>query len=477
MYFKEAIYCNKKTKIICTIGPSSRDKKILRRLTISGMNCARLNLSHGNYKDHAVVIKNIREIEKQLTIPIGIILDLQGPRIRIGELTSPMYLEKGKEVILTTEDKKTKDKITITYNNLHNDIKVGEEIFLCEGRIKLRVSKVIERDVYCRVKRGGIVLSHKSVNLPFTALSIPSLTEKDENDLQFGIKSGVDFIAASFVRSSHDIITIREKLRQKNAHIHIIAKIEKPEAIVDIDAIIEYSDAIMIARGDLGVELPLSQVPIIQKNIIKKCIKAGKPVIVATQMLESMVENAFPTRAEAADVANALMDGTSAVMLSEETAVGKNPVEAVMVMSKILIEVESTISLKKNGKHGNSNGYVIDSAIAHASVTMAEDMKVKAIVPFTLKGRTVMLISKFRPKPLIVALTPSSTTYHKMTLYWNVFPVLTYEAKNLEDMFAMAEKEIKNMSIIRSGEVFVIVAGIPVGVPGITNLIKLRQLN
>lgn len=470
---------HKKTKIVCTIGPACREIGVLRRIAKAGMNLARLNFSHGDYSEHLTSYNNVRSIAKELDIPIGIIQDLQGPKIRLGIIPDGQRLLKtGEQIVLTTEKGTSPDEIVITYPQFSEDVKIGEKILLCDGAIRMEVLKKKNKKVLCKVLNGGVISSHKGVNFPQTNFSAPSVTKKDLNDLSFGIKLGVDYVAVSFVRSHKDILRVKEEIKKHGKMIPVIAKIEKPEAVKNIDQIIESSDAIMVARGDMGAELPVAEVPIIQKEIIKKCNLVGKPVITATQMLETMIENPFPTRAEVSDVANAVLDGSCAVMLSGETAVGKYPVKVVQMMAKVLIETENNIDFQKvDRKKIASYTFSGVDAIAHASVTVAEDMKVKAIVPFTISGSSALLISKYRPTAPILGLTPDENTYNKMTLYWNVYPRLTENVLTTEEMIKTAEKQVEILKLAKKNELIVIVAGIPINVPGITNLIKLDEIN
>jgi pyruvate kinase len=468
----------KKTKIICTIGPATRDVSTLKRMVRAGMNLARLNFSHGSYNEHEAAFNNIRAASNKLKVPVGIIQDLQGPKMRLGIIPGgERRLKQGQEVIFTTDEKTTSDEIFIAYPQFHKDVKEKQKFFLCDGAIKMEILQKKGKRVFCKVITGGVISSHKGVNLPETNISAPSVTEKDIEDLNFGIKLGVDYIAISFVRKYEDVLKVKEQIERKGKTIPVIAKIEKPEAVRNIDAIIDASDAIMVARGDMGIELPLAEVPVIQKDIISKCNLLGKPVITATQMLETMILNPFPTRAEVSDVANAVLDGTSAVMLSGETAVGKYPVKVVQTMAQTLVETEKAIDYKnidrKKIASCTSSGA---DAIAHAAVTVAEDMNVGVVVPFTLSGSTAMMLSKYRPQAPILALTPDTGICNRMTLLWNVFPSLAENALNTEDMIETAEKQVKAYDLAKMDGLIVIVAGIPISTPGITNLIKLHMI-
>ncbi|MFC1667871.1 pyruvate kinase [Chlamydiota bacterium] len=467
----------KKTKIICTIGPASRKKAIITDLVRKGMDCARLNFSHGSHSDHETAIKYIREVEKECNVPIAVIQDLQGPKIRIGDIKEDLLLQKGQEVIFCTSTTVRSNEIPITYEDFYKDIEIGEKIFISDGLIKVEVIQKKGTRVWGRVLSGGVVSTHKGVNLPETAISQEIVTEKDLEDISFGVRIGVDYIAISFVQRAEDIHRVRKEVLKKGKAIPIIAKIERPEAVSNIDAIIELSDGIMVARGDLGVELSVSEVPLIQKEIIKKCNLAGKPVIIATQMLESMIISPFPTRAEVSDVANAVLDGSSCVMLSGETAIGKYPIKVVELMAKILEKTEETIDYNLvDRKKISSVNFNDADAIAHAAVTVSEDIPNGIIVPFTLSGSTALLLSKYRPKAQIVALTPQLDTYRKMVLYLNVFPVFTENVSSTDQMITVVENVLKKLRLVRKNTKAIMVAGIPLKEKGITNLIKLHTV-
>ena len=468
----------KKTKIVCTIGPASHDRSVLRRMVKAGMNCARLNFSHGTHDDHAKVFLTVRAVGKELGVSIAIIQDLQGPKIRLGVIEEgERLLKKGQEIVFSTEEKAEQGHILVTYPQFHNDVNPGEKVFLCDGAITLEVLRKKGKQVTCKVINPGIISSHKGLNLPETTISAPSVTEKDLDDLDFGLKLGVDYVAISFVRKPDDVLVVKDKIRKAGKNIPVIAKIEKPEAVKNINGILAVADAIMVARGDLGVEVPIAEVPGIQKEIIKKCDLIGKPVITATQMLESMINNPFPTRAEVTDVANAVLDGTSAVMLSGETAVGKYPVKVVGMMAKILVEAEKTINYQGIDRRKIAAlDFSEADAIAHAAVTVADDMKAKALVPFTISGSTAMLISKYRPKTPVIPLTPDIDAYYRMALYWNVYPYLTNEETSTDAMIETANKKVKELNLARQNDILVLVAGVPIKTPGITNLLKVHQV-
>ncbi len=471
----------RRTKIVCTIGPVSNSYRSIKKLIKEGMDVARLNFSHGTYEEHSLVIENIKRAFLEIGKPIGILQDLSGPKIRTGLIqNSPVFLKEGSSFTLTTRDISGNEKeVSITYPLLPQKVKKGEIILLADGSLELRVEKITSTDIRCRVIKGGELTSHKGINLPESSLEIPSLTPKDKEDILFGIEKKVDFIAISFVRKAEDILKVRNILKEKKAEdISLIAKIEKPEAVNEIDSIIEVADGVMIARGDLGVEIPLQKVPIVQKEIIKKCNLKGKPVITATQMLESMVDNPRPTRAEVTDIANAIFDGTDAIMLSEETAIGNYPIEAVKMMNKIAIETEKALNYKKIlEERALSVKPTIPDAISHATCQIAQDLKAAAIVTFTFSGSTARMVARYRPCVPIIARSPKKSTVKKLTLCWGVYPHESKEIKNTDDMIQKAKNTALKTGLVRRGEKIVITAGIPFGIAGTTNLIKVEVVD
>jgi pyruvate kinase len=438
------------------------------------MDVARLNFSHGEQTDHKKRIRLIRQEAARAGKQIAIIQDLQGPKIRVGVMQNDaVTLKRGDRVTLTTRNiTGTADTIPITYSRLAKDLRAGETILLDDGRLELTVIKKEASALRCKVIRGGVLKSHKGINLPGTRLSLPSLSDKDKEDIIFGIKQGVDFVALSFVRSATDIERARRFIRTLGADTPIIAKIEKPEALQNLDEIISAADGVMVARGDLGVELSPEQVPLLQKRIISACNKAEKPVITATQMLESMIETPQPTRAEASDVANAILDGTDCVMLSGETAVGKYPVHAVEVMARIAVEVETSLTPVPPDRHISGVG----ESVAHAACRAAEEQRAEAIVAFTQSGTTALLVSKHRPTVPIISATPFEKIARKISLYWGVTPIILTTKRTTDDMIATVEHAMLKRKLVRPKDLIVITAGVPIGVAGSTNMMKIHRV-
>jgi pyruvate kinase len=468
----------RKTKIVCTIGPASRSYEVIEKLIKMGMNVARLNFSHGSYKEHLQVIENIRQASLKIGQPIAILQDLGGPKIRIGKIIKePIFLKEGSSFILTNRKVPgDEQEVSLTFPSLPQKVKKGDCIFLADGTLELKVKDFNSTDIICRVVRGGKLTSHQGVNIPNISIDIPSLTEKDYQDILFGIKNKVDFIGLSFIRRAEDVLKVRKILKENKAEeISLIAKIEKKEAVDNLKEIIEASDGIMVARGDLGVEIPLENVPLVQKNIIKKCNFVGKPVITATQMLMSMMSNPRPSRAEVTDVANAILDGTDAIMLSEETAVGNYPLEAVETMNKIALRIEKAIDYEKIlSERSISVKPTNADAISHATCQVALDLKVKAIVTFTFSGSTARMVSRYRPPVPIIAASTQDSTVKKLTLSWGVYPFKTEELADTDDMITRSRKVALETGLVRPGEKIVITAGIPFRVPGSTNLLKVE---
>jgi len=468
----------RKTKIVCTIGPASRSYEVIEKLIKMGMNVARLNFSHGSYKEHLQVIENIRQASLKIGQPIAILQDLGGPKIRIGKIIKePIFLKEGSSFILTNRKVPgDEQEVSLTFPSLPQKVKKGDCIFLADGTLELKVKDFNSTDIICRVVRGGKLTSHQGVNIPNISIDIPSLTEKDYQDILFGIKNKVDFIGLSFIRRAEDVLKVRKILKENKAEeISLIAKIEKKEAVDNLKEIIEASDGIMVARGDLGVEIPLENVPLVQKNIIKKCNFIGKPVITATQMLMSMMSNPRPSRAEVTDVANAILDGTDAIMLSEETAVGNYPLEAVETMNKIALRIEKAIDYEKIlSERSISVKPTNADAISHATCQVALDLKVKAIVTFTFSGSTARMVSRYRPPVPIIAASTQDSTVKKLTLSWGVYPFKTEELADTDDMITRSRKVALETGLVRPGEKIVITAGIPFRVPGSTNLLKVE---
>ncbi len=464
---------NKRTKIIATIGPATSSPSMISRLIRAGMDAARLNFSHGERRDHIERIRLIRREAKKAGRHIAIIQDLQGPKLRVGAMRDDgAVLRRGETLTITTRKAiGTADRISVTYPRLTKDLKPGDTVLFDDGRLEARVLRRIPSGLRCKVVRGGLLRSHKGVNLPGAALSLPSLSAKDREDLRFGVRSAVDYVALSFVRTAGDVEAARAFLRRAGADIPIIAKIEKPEAIRNLDAIIAAADGIMIARGDLGVEMSPEQVPLLQKRIIRACNDAEKPVITATQMLESMIENPQPTRAESSDVANAILDGTDCVMLSGETAVGKFPVQAVSVMARIAGQAETSLAPLPPDRHIAGVG----ESVAHAACRAAAELNARALVTFTQSGSTALLVSKHRPSAEIFAPTPFGRIARKVALYWGVLPLILRTRQTTDDMIRGVEAELLASRLVRRGDRIVITAGLPIGVAGSTNMIKVHQ--
>lgn len=463
----------RKTKIVCTIGPASESSQIIRVLIKSGMDVARLNFSHGNHKWHSQKIKETRRIARELKKPVAILQDIAGPKIRIGLIKEGMVELKPQSTFILTNQQilGNEREVSVTYRFLPRVVKPGDTILLADGTLELRVLDTNEKDIRCHVVVGGLLSSYKGINLPTQSIKLPSLTNKDKIDLLFGIKQGVDLVALSFVRKVRDIKTVKDIIQRNGASIPVIAKIEKHEALECIDDIIKVVDGIMVARGDLGVETPLERVPLVQKMLIKKANEAAKPVITATQMLRSMVENIRPTRAETTDVVNAIHDGTDALMLSEETASGKFPVEAVQMMAKIAEVAEESFPFGKFlDKHLIQDNH--PRAISQAACYLAQRINAKAIITPTESGATARFVSGFRPSQPIVALSPRPSTVKRLAICWGVSPFLVREFKDTDDAFKKSIDVAKRSGIVSKGNTVVITGGMPAGIPGNTNLIK-----
>ncbi|MFW6238302.1 MAG: pyruvate kinase, partial [Halanaerobiales bacterium] len=467
-----------KTKIVATLGPASRDKQTIRQLIEAGMDVARLNFSHGNHQEHKQKIDRVKEVEGELGKPIGIMLDTQGPEIRTGELEEDeVILNEGEKLLLVPgKFKGTAEKIPINYDTIADFVEPGCPILLDDGLIELRVEEVKGKQIECLIINGGPLAEKKSINIPGVCVDLPGVTEKDEQDIRFGIKNGIHFIAASFVRKAENVIEIRKLLEEEWAEgIKIIAKIENEEAVNNINEIIEVSDGIMIARGDLGVETPPEKVPVIQKMIIEKCNEAAIPVITATQMLNSMIENPRPTRAESSDVANAIYDGTDATMLSGETAVGKHPVKAVETMDQIAREVEKSPSYRKAiRERGSDVSETVTEAISYASHRTAMDLDAEAIITATGSGYTARMVSKYRALLPVIAVTPNEMVQHTLTLLWGVSPLLVCQSTSTDEMVDNAVSVAMESGLVQDGDLVTVTAGVPVGIPGTTNMIRVE---
>lgn len=471
----------RKTKIVCTIGPATDDDKVLREMMLAGMNVARFNFSHGDYEIHKRRFEQVVRLRDELGIPVATMLDTRGPEIRLGKFVDdkPVEIFDGDTFTLTTEDIPcTAERASITFKGLPADVSVGTRILINDGVIELKAEKITASDIVCKVISGGTLSNNKGVNVPGVELSMPYLSERDMNDLEFGSKMGYDFIAASFVRSSADINYLKKFTKSLGwGTPRIIAKIENMDGVNNIDEIIEAADGIMVARGDMGVEIPFEQIPAIQKEIIEKGYLAGKQVITATQMLESMITNPRPTRAEITDVANAIYDGTSAIMLSGETAAGKHPVEAVRTMALIAETTENAINyIGRLSKRPISTVKNRTNAISHAAVTTAHDIEAKAVITVTKSGSTARNLSKFRPACMIIGCTPNETVLRQMSMSWGVYPVFMDEKENTDELFDCAVKAAESAGYISKGDVVVLTAGIPLGVAGTTNMIKVDEV-
>lgn len=470
---------SKKTKIVCTLGPASDKEEVLRELIINGLNVCRFNFSHGSHEEHKGRMDIVKKIREELDEPIAILLDTKGPEIRTGSFELPeVLLKEGKDFIITMKDViGTEEICTVSYKGLANDVKSGDVILIDDGLVALRVKQVLEDDIYCVVENSGVVKNHKGVNVPGVKINLPALTDKDISDIKFGIEQGIDFIAASFVRKAEDVLAIRRILKENNGeHIEIISKIENQEGIDNIDSIIEVSDGIMVARGDLGVEIPTEEVPIAQKMMIEKCNKVGKPVITATQMLDSMMRNPRPTRAEVTDVANAIYDGTDAIMLSGETAAGKYPIEAVKTMASIAKRTEETLDYKNKARSKSIDEFTITNAISMSTCTTALNIDATAIITFTTTGNTAKMVSRFRPSCPIIATTDNEAVMRRLALCWGVYPVKTINVDNIDEMIEQSIEAVKSRNYIKNDDLVVITAGAPIGVEGTTNLIKVHLI-
>ncbi|MBU1146180.1 pyruvate kinase [Patescibacteria group bacterium] len=474
----------KRTKIVCTIGPVSEKPSILKKMIKAGMNVARLNFSHGTHAWHGKVIKIIRKISEEIGQPIGIIADLQGPRIRVGELPEAgVKLIPKNKITLTTGREKNKEKIPVTYENLHKDLSSGDRILLDEGLLELKVLKISGRDILCEVSVGGVLTSHKGINLPDSSVSIPPLTEKDKEDLKLAIQEGVDWVALSFVSRASEIYDLRYLIRalekklkiSKGPPIRIIAKIEKHEAVKNLGEILEAVDGIMIARGDLGIETPPEDVPLWQKKIIDKCLAAAKPVIVATQMLDSMIRKPRPTRAEVSDVANAVIDHTDAVMLSGETASGLYPVESVEMMAKIIRETEKS-TYDDLVMAGIVKNIKIDDAVSQVAKILSNTVEAKAILAASLSGYAGRIVARYRPELPILVTSDSTRVQRQLTLSWGVVPFVLPSCRSVEELVDRSIGYIKKNKFMVSGDKIIILAGEPVGRSGNINLIEIKEI-
>ena len=469
----------RKTKIVCTLGPSSNDKETIMKMAEAGMNVARFNFSHGDHAEQKARMDLVKEVEKDFGKPLGIMLDTKGPEIRTGVLKDDkVKLSAGEEIILTTDEiEGDKDRVSVTYKKLNEDLKEGSVILIDDGLIELNVKQIEGNDIYCEIINGGELGSRKGVNLPGVKVQLPALTDKDRKDILLGIEEEVHFIAASFVRKAADVLEIRRLLEENGAEdINIIPKIENEEGVENIDEIIEVSDGIMVARGDLGVEIPTEKVPVIQKVIIEKCNEAAIPVITATQMLDSMIRNPRPTRAEASDVANAIVDGTDAIMLSGESAAGKYPVQSVETMARIAVEMENSAAFKDKMSKRKPSSKSTTESISFAACETAINLDADALLTATGSGLTARVVSKFRPFIKIIAATPSKKVQHFLTLSWGVYPLISEFKSSTDEMIDTAIDVALEHGLIKLGDLITITAGAPTGMPGTTNLIKVEVI-
>ena len=469
----------RKTKIICTLGPSTDKDGVLRELVANGMNVARFNFSHGSHEEHKGRLDNLKAIRAELGKPVAALLDTKGPEIRLKEFKNGVeMLEAGQTFTLTTREVEgTKEICSITYKDLPQDVHEGGTIMLDDGLIKLRVTNVTDTDITCEVLNSGKIKTKKGVNVPGVHLSMPYLSQRDRDDIIFGVQQGFDFIAASFVRTAQDVYDIRNLLNEYDSNIRIIAKIENREGVNNIDSILAAADAVMVARGDLGVEIDFTELPGIQKSVIDRSFSFGKPIVTATQMLDSMMVNPRPTRAEISDVANAIYDGTSAIMLSGETAAGAYPVEAHKTMSAIAERTENEVHYRDNRLVDASNGQIsVSDATAHAACLTAKDVNASAIVTVSESGNTARLLSKYRPAQPIIACVMNEQVQRQLAISWGITPLMMALAHSTDELIEMSTNLAKENGYLHDGELAVVTAGVPVGVSGTTNMIKIHMI-
>lgn len=468
----------RKTKIICTLGPATKEDDVVRELILSGMNVARLNFSHGTHEEHKIQFDRVARLRTELGLPIAILLDTKGPEIRLGLIKGDKFeIHKGDRITLTTEDVLgTKDLLPISYKDLPKDITDGDKILIDDGLIALDVISHTDTEIVCNILNSGMISNRKGVNVPGVELSMPYLSAQDVLDIEFGVATGFDFIAASFVRTAEDVESVRAILsRCKNDTIKIVSKIENAQGVANIDEILRVTDGVMVARGDMGVEIAFEEIPVLQKMLIKKAYNAGKQVITATQMLDSMMKNPRPTRAETTDVANAIYDGTSAIMLSGETAAGLYPVEAVRTMALIAERAERDIDYERRFRSRDVYDIPnVTNAISHATVTTAIDLHAKAILTVTKNGQTARMISKYRPNCPIIGCSPNPTAVRQLSLSWGVIPLLVNEMHTTDELFEHAIDRAVEHNILADGDLVVITAGVPLGISGTTNLMKVH---
>ena len=469
---------NRKTKIVCTLGPAVDDENILRQMILEGMNIARFNMSHGSHEEHGERLAMLKRLREDLNMPVAALLDTKGPEIRLGDFEQKqVVLKQGQLFTLTTSEiLGNKESAYITYSGLPYDVTPGNRILIDDGLVEMEVESVVGEEIRCLVKNTGVISARKGVNVPGAALSLPFINEKDYNDLRFAVEQGFDFVAASFTRTYEDMRELKHILKELGGEkIKVIAKIENSQGVENLDEILSIADGVMVARGDMGVEIPLEEVPVIQKEIIKKVYGVGKQVITATQMLDSMMQYPRPTRAEANDVANAVYDGTSAIMLSGETASGKYPLECVRTMVRIAGRTEQDIDYRKRFLQNKLPTLgSITNAISKATVNAAMELDAKAIVTVTESGRTAYMISRYRPFCPVIACTSKEQTYRQLSLSWGIIPLLIEEKEALDELFEEAIKAVEKASYASEGDVIVLTAGVPIGTSGTTNLLKVH---
>ena len=468
----------RKTKIVCTLGPATDREGVLREMMRAGMNVARFNFSHGTHPEHQARLEVLKALREELNLPVAAMLDTKGPEIRLKSFANgSVALSTGQEFTLTTEDiVGDETRCAITYAELPSDVKEGDTILLDDGLVRLTVLETDSSNIRCRVENDGTMKNNKGVNVPNVRLSMPYMSQRDRDDILFGVEQGFDYIAASFVRTAADVREIRQLLDKHHSNIRIIAKIENQEGVSNLADILAVADGIMVARGDMGVEIDVTEIPIIQKDMIAKCVACGKPVITATQMLDSMIENPRPTRAEITDVANAIYDGTSAIMLSGETAAGKYPVEAVRTMDAIALRTEANIECDMPVRKAKQTKLSITAATAHAACTTAMDIGADAILSVSQRGVTAQMVSRFRPSTTVVALLLDPQVQRQMALYWGVEPITMPFASSTDELVDFAVQAAEKADIVKQGDLVVVTAGVPVGVSGTTNMIRVCQV-
>ena len=470
----------RKTKIVCTLGPATDGEGVLREMMLAGMNVARFNFSHGTHPEHKARLEQVKALRQELNLPVAAMLDTKGPEVRLKNFAGgSVTLQEGQEFTLTVEDVEgDATRCAVTYAELPQDVKAGDTILLDDGLVRLTVLSTTASAIRCRVENGGVMKDHKGVNVPGVSLSMPYMSQQDREDILFGMEEGFDFIAASFVRSAADVRELRKLLESRKSRIRIIAKIENQEGINNLTEILAAADGIMVARGDMGVEIDFTEIPAIQKNMIAQCVAAGKPVITATQMLDSMIENPRPTRAEITDVANAIYDGTSAIMLSGETAAGRYPVESVKTMDAIARRTESDINHVKRMAQmaGGRNRLSVAAATAHAACTTAQEIGADAILTVSQRGTTARLVSRFHPGTPVIACLLDQQVRRQMALYWGVEPIMMPYASSTDELVDFAVQAAAQAGVVHEGDLVVVTAGVPVGVAGTTNMIRIQQV-